>query len=653
MTPDEREWIHETAKAAAWKDGLDGLHFEDNPDDNRDMRRERHVEEAHEQNDAAKRYSLEQQGCLTLTTIKERGTRGDKEREIVKTQLCNFDAWIEGERIIDDGLEQILNVSIAGRLIDGTPLPTLDVPSADFFTSMVWVSQWGGRAVVHAGPLFKEHIRTAIQYLSPAYDTKTVYGHIGWRNVGEQWVYLHAGGAIGSKGLDTSVNVELNGKLQYYDLPKPSEGEELKKDISLLLNLLTGIDDTLGYVSLGFTYRPIFNEKRHAACTDYILGGHSIFKTAMCAVWQACYGAGFKSDTLPIGWESTTKAIERTANITKDALLTIDDFKPAQSSGEQRELYNKADALIRGNANAQARQRLKQDAREGLNYPPKAGLRSSGEIPPVGQSLRGRMCLRKCKKGDISKTWLDAAQRDAATGAYARVTSAFLKWLAPRYDSLDIDTYEDYWRDRLGCEIGVDSYARTPSNLAECYTGFTRLIGFAMNIGAINEDLAKKLNKKCWAALLKIGSAQLSYITQEEPTELFFEMLKGALRSGAAYIGGSSEMISDATLGSGGVCIGYSDGKKVWLKGAVAYKVAFEFASRSGISLGKEGDIWSSLADKGIITSEGGEDGKPRRYSILKRFNDEDSQNAIRVREMKLSCLYDGTLPKEDFNLNL
>ena len=326
----------------------------------------------------------------------------------IKTRLSNFDAHITKEIIRDDGREQARSYIIEGELLpSGDALPAKEVKAEDFPT-MSWAYSWGVGAVVEPKPIIRDNLRAAVQTRSAStYLTCRISAHIGWQKEGNAWRYLHAGGAITANGLDTSINVDLGGsRLLYYNLPEPSTGGALKEDILTVMALCNGVPATIAFPDLGLTFRPIFNEINHAECCDFILGDTGIFKTARAAVYQAFYGPKFTPETLPAGWESTDNALDKILWRAKDALLTIDDFKPAQSTGESTRQYSKADRVIRGSANQQGRQRLKRNSADQVTFISRGGLRSTGEIPPVGQSLRARMLVRACQSGDITKAWL-------------------------------------------------------------------------------------------------------------------------------------------------------------------------------------------------------------------------------------------------------
>lgn len=82
----------------------------------------------------------------------------------------------------------------------------------------------GASATVRAGHGTRDHARAAVQLLSGGVPTRTVYGHLGWREVNGELVYFHAGGAIGANGPVSGVEVEVGDALERYVLPTPLWG---------------------------------------------------------------------------------------------------------------------------------------------------------------------------------------------------------------------------------------------------------------------------------------------------------------------------------------------------------------------------------------------------------------------------------------------
>jgi hypothetical protein len=82
--------------------------------------------------------------------------------------LCNFVARVTEELVLDDGAETTRAFVLEGQLDNGLRLPLIRVPASKF-SGMTWVTEgWGHRAVIRAGMGTRDHLREAIQTLSPA-----------------------------------------------------------------------------------------------------------------------------------------------------------------------------------------------------------------------------------------------------------------------------------------------------------------------------------------------------------------------------------------------------------------------------------------------------------------------------------------------------
>jgi len=86
---------------------------------------------------------------------------------------------------------------------------------------------------------------------------RIVYGHTGWRKIGDRWAYLHAGGAIVAEGVDSTIVVSLSGALAKYNLPAPPSGTSLIDAVKASLRLLNLAPGKLMFPLLAATYRSI------------------------------------------------------------------------------------------------------------------------------------------------------------------------------------------------------------------------------------------------------------------------------------------------------------------------------------------------------------------------------------------------------------
>jgi hypothetical protein len=486
-------------------------------------------------------YSVED-GCLTFTKVNEK----DGTTEYIPIKLSNFNAWIEQALTHDDGAEQQKYYKIAGELDNSRKLFTITV-AVDAFSRMEWVSQWDGRAVVRVGSYVKDHARAAIQFLSNerGYDVHNVYSHAGWRNINGQWMYLHAGGAIDENGLNRDIDIKFNDSRQtVFDLPKPPEGSTLREVVVQTLALLDTVFgskmEPLIYTEYAKVFRAPLNEAYPITTFPFLTGRTGTRKTALQSVGQAFFGANFNPSTLPGNWTSTENSLEKLLFTFKDAVCTIDDFKPQGSSLQVQRYHSVAERVIRGHANKAGRGRMRPDGSFAPTYYSRAFACGSGEDIPKGESLRGRMLIMPMHPGDIDLEILTRAQKMASDGVFASVMSAFVKWLAPQIADLkisdEIKTLFEKKRSEymeLLRERGV--HERVSGALADLYIGFEFLMRFASSIGVTKEKITE-YRAKFDTILLDLGKAQAQYTRSEEPTTQFIDLVGALLVSGRAHI---------------------------------------------------------------------------------------------------------------------
>jgi hypothetical protein len=145
----------------------------------------------------------------SLPTARPRGLvhlRPSKDGTI-EVPLTNFTARIVRDVAEDDGVETRHVFEIEATL--GKRVKKFVVPATQFPTMNWPLEHLGAVAIVSAGQGAKDHARAAIQHLSGEIPEEVTYTHCGWRQHGEEMIYLHAGGAIGRDGVVPGVRVNL------------------------------------------------------------------------------------------------------------------------------------------------------------------------------------------------------------------------------------------------------------------------------------------------------------------------------------------------------------------------------------------------------------------------------------------------------------
>lgn len=528
------------------------------------------------------------------------------------TPLANFRARIVAEVIRDDGAERKVYLTLEGQLQTGEPLPRVTVP-ADRYPAMAWVPEaWGSRAVVHAGQMTRDHLRAAIQLLSRSPQRRTVYGHLGWRQVGGRWLFLHAGGALGASGPVEGVEVDPPDALAGYRLPDPLEGARLREALERELELLDVAPDTVTAPLLLAVWRAPLAELYPADYAVWVAGPTQARKSSVTALAQAHYGSTFDRLHLPASWSSTPNALEAVAHAAKDVYLTVDDFAPRGTQAEVDELHRKAERLIRAVGNQSGRMRLALDGSSiKPTYHPRGLVVSTGEDLPRGQSVRARLLIAEVEKGQVDLAKLSAAQALAADGVYAGAQAAYIRHLAGNLDGLrrHMAPLHERLRYQLACK-GIRD--RAGDQIANLLLGLAVWLRFAERAG-LPEATLDAAKRRIGAAVLALGWAQPGYQETEDPADRALGLLAAVLASGRAHLAPAA---GSGPAAAAGELIGWATPQgEVLLEPDAAYAAIQRLAHDQGQPIGvTQRTLWRRLAERGLVVT-GKEDGRVR-YTI-------------------------------------
>ena len=322
---------------------------------------------------------------------------------IIQVPLSTFTALITGQVVEDDGAEMRRLLEIEAKQRQRTY--HFQVASTQF-TTMNWhMEHMGAGAALWPGFGIKDHARAAIQFLSGYPPERRVYGHLGWRDIGGSWCYLHAGGAIGPVGPVDGIEVSLPPDLQRYELPVPPTGADLIEAIRASLELLEVAGDQVTVPVYCSIWRAALGEGDSGL---HLVGHTGAGKTELAALALQHYGQEMSARHLPGSWLSTENALETLAFTAKDALLVGDDFCPTGSQYDLQSMHRKADRLFRGQGNTAGRGRLRRDGTLQPTRPPRGMLLSTGEDVPrgpvaTGATHGGRGAPEWCGRSGLAK----------------------------------------------------------------------------------------------------------------------------------------------------------------------------------------------------------------------------------------------------------
>ena len=429
------------------------------------------------------------------------------------TVLCNFDARIVEEAILDDELEEQRRFVVEGEAPDGTRFPPVTL-SANELQSTRWpLERWGHRAIMHPAAFAPAEVCTAILGLSEPRSVR-IYRHTGWREVDGHWVFLHGGGAIGP----ASARVELDGPLARYVLPDRTE--DAVAAVRASLRLLDLAPRVVTMPLFGVLYRAPTVSIFPADLVAWLYGPTGVMKSTLAAILLRHLG-NFTRLQMPASWSDTAASLEYKLWVGKDPLVPIDDFAP-RSSDPSDEVRRKAALVLRSAGNGSGRGRMKRDLTARVERAPRALALVTGEDAPDGESITARMLPIRLGPGMVNVKALSALQAEQALLPHAM--RAYLEWMAQRYEEIAAWLPEFFERCRDVFRVpGV--HRRIPEAAAHTFLGHGLFLRFARDLGVLDDRAAARHFDEAREALVGIGHQQAQLGSHANPARRFLEVL--------------------------------------------------------------------------------------------------------------------------------
>ena len=503
-------------------------------------------------------YTVER-GCICKIHRSDNG--------VTYEPLCNFDAQVTEEILLDDGAEATRAFILSGKLAEGKALPSCRIP-ASRFGAMFWVTEhWGLQAIVNAGTAKRDSLREAIQRLSPQTKTRQIFTHTGWREIGGAWIYL-SGSTAGNDGYEIDLGTELS-RYQLPAVPK-NPVDAMRASIDLLEVAPLRITAPLWAAC----YRAPTVSAFPQDLSLWLEGPTGSMKSTLAALFLSHFG-DFDRIHLPGAWSSTANQLERRAFLLKDSLFVIDDYAP--SALDHRELESKAARLLRSQGNISGRGRLRSDLTERPAFPPRGIIISTGEQHPPGQSLLARTLIVEMTDASINMDALTRAQEQS--GELAHAMAGYIAWLAPQMSVLPEKLRETFTRTRAKAHRGGD-HLRIPEAVAHLWLGLHAGLIYAEEIGAISETGAKDLQGRCWKAFEDLGQEQAKIVEEEKPTRRFLGVLYTIIAQGRATLLPKDESPPEAKPGVD--FVGWRDDDFLYLLPEATFAAVVSFCRDTG-----------------------------------------------------------------------
>jgi hypothetical protein len=526
-------------------------------------------------------------------------------------RIANFVARPTLEVIRDDGVSKERTFRIEGVLTGGKPLAPVDVSAAEF-KRMGWVTEaWGIGPSIRPGLGTQDLCRDAIQHMGIDVEQHYIYTHMGWRRLPDgQWCFLHAGGAIGAE----NIAVELERALAKYRLARNVEDLKRAAQASLRLLMVAPLDVTIPLLAL--VYLSVLCEALRGAGIEpsfllWLYGGTGTRKTSLALLFLLHFGDfGMKSP--PASFKDTANALEKKAFAAKDTLLLIDDYHPEASSYEAQKMAQTAQRVLRMFGDRIGRGRLTASIQFQKDYPPRGMALVTGEDLPSGESSVARFLGIELSQGAVDLKALTQSQQE---GPYLQeAMRGYIEWLIPQMDVLPDKLHAQFLEKRIEFQEKA-THGRSGEAAAWLSIGFGMMLKYMQFAEACNSEVVTTLSTDAEQVFSHLISSQNELITQEQPVEIFIEVLKELFASSKVRLTRLTPGGDEAPYGTSiGELLGWYDDQFLYLLPEQAYNVVNQFLAKRSQRLPVTIKIlWRQLEKEKMICIEKGSDGKVQR----------------------------------------
>jgi hypothetical protein len=442
------------------------------------------------------------------------------------------------------------------------------------------------------------------------------------------------------------IEVELEPGLQNYSLPTPGSTEEIAEAIRRSWECLLLAPARVTAPLLAAAYAAPLSEIVVPDFAAWLWGGTGSFKSTIAAV-LLCHFGDFSETNLPLSFESTSNALERSLFLAKDVLTVVDDWRPGVTRADSDDMDRKAQRLLRAVGNRQGRGRMTSDILLRQAYPPRGMVLVTAEALPEGptfQSAAARSFSIGISREDVDLEALSRMQRNKEVLAAAM--SGYIRYVAGSYDALaaDLPAQREHLRGILREKL-PGSHPRTPDTAAVLIVALRQLRDYTVGVGAMDEEEVRALYERARDGVVEAAMAHVAATSGGDPSTRFVEILLSLFEAGRAHLedretreaphGCERLGWSDVpfwgsevtTCNSHGDPIGWADEGYLYLHPDLAYAAVSEFARKGGIPFGiRPRALWDamarsekSLADPGRSTTTARIRGETKRVIKMPR----------------------------------
>ena len=557
--------------------------------------------------------------------------------------LATFVALPVKEITRDDGVTEEKQLEIMGWAPSGARLRTIHVDVAKY-KGVDWAMEnWGLVANIMPGSTVRDKLRSAIASAGvQVAKSEVIYQHTGWRQIRGKWCYLYQGGCIGAD----AVTVDMGAGLESYTLDDVPQGLSAVDAALSSMSLALVLNPKLAVPMLGVTYLAPLREflvqaGNPPSFATVLKGSTGTRKSTAAALFLSHFGH-FTSTNLPASFSDTANYVRSKAFYLKDTPIVVDDYYPATSRDEKRQMQRIAQLLSRAFGDNRERGRLSADLSIQRSQPPRSlGIITGELVPDIGESGVGRFYMIEVETSYVPATQeLTDLQMQARDGNLRAAMRGYIEWLQPRAETLGRELSDMFYNYRARADqllSGSGAHSRTPEQVTHIMIGLTMMLNYWESLGIYSAEGKAEALEEYWQIVTGNSLAQAESSREDAPAQLFLSAVTEMLASGAAAV---MDITPGSSLKAPKGMVGYADYRNYYFMGDTIYGAVVKFyADQERVLPGNRAELFRQLRAAKIV-QQVGSNGKTTR---VKRTPDGKSQRLLWIPRW----IIDGTRPPE------
>lgn len=453
------------------------------------------------------------------------------------------------------------------------------------------------------------------------------YHHVGWRKINGKYVYLHAGGAIGTN--DLSIRGSRDKLIMPFNL------NELKSlELSLYLAKISKSD---GKAIMMFVYSHLAVVKELFSLAGvepkfvlWIYGLTGSMKTSVSKVFFNLFNRDDLSK-IPATFKDTQASLEIKSFEYKDSILLVDDYHPVSVYAEKRDMQLKASNILRMYGDGISKGRSNKYMQKQAEYPPRGLCVVTGEDFIGGESTISRYIGIEVNREEFNKNILAFHQQNPLV--FSQHMKYFLLWISNNFEYFVEEIKSSFYEIRNNhCEE-----FRHP-RFGEVYSILDIMIDiifkYMKNMGYSENNLSSDIWKN---KIIKLIQEHERRTLNEDPAIMYLTAIKELIESGAIKISKMDEKNLDKKI------IGYEDKEKYYLTPKMVFIEVIKFWKNQGIEFPVTENAAKKALEK-IGAIEVKKEYKDGKYVIRRT-----EKITIRGRSSRYLVIYKNIYNKLDF----